>query len=740
VIITAPLCSGGAFDVALSAHGGRAPYAWSAVFDDVGFAFVSDGKTATLSGASVAAGEYGVEVRVSDADQRSHEHRLTLRVNATPVITTKIPAVCADEVYSVELKAEGGDASKYRWSSSLPSDTGLRVTGARLEGRFGGWPVAVSSVPFTLSLESEGCAAEPVELLLTAAPRSECPVISIEGSLPALPPPCAGSAYSARLQAAGGDASHGYTWRTVDAPQGLAIDASTGVVSGIAQAAGVLHVEVEDGVGRTIAAEYSLEPRTQCWLAYLAEDDGPTQLHLFDALLGNRQAFSAGTAGAAVADFQFSPDGRFLAYRAGVAPGVHALALVELATMQERVVGFDDVREYAWSQDSATLAVAYAASGAPVVGGLRVRAPGAASSEMFSELQPIAADVRSRPVWFGSSQLAFLESIGHPVPYAAMTELGEHGFSDPQLHYDSFFPDTRMQPAARGFFAIPKDHFVITFYPADGSPGKLHGGVLVSPSGRYTALAHGGGLRIFRDVDDSLFFPDEVAAYRSAAGCDRLLAWGESRDRIACLHSADGTTGVNLFELDEQTAELSGPFPMRMGDHAVSLTELQSRRRVFSRSGGRFAFASKDRLYIAKVIPTDSVIDFDYMLPVADAELGDVLVFSPDERMLLEHRGTHLSLFRFESLIQEALLTNRVAPAPPCGEYGYSAEGQYCGETGSRTVFAWSPDSALIAIATPPGALTVLDVRSLDDGMQDVAATTRCSGDCVATDHFAFQP
>lgn len=741
VITTSPLCAGRDIEVTFTVDSGRAPYDWAADFDSSAFSFASHGTTATLRGAPPAAGDYVVKVRVTDVELGHNERQLTLSVKATPaILTEKVPPVCADEIYSAELNAEGGDVSKYTWSSSLARDTGLAVLGARIEGRFNGWPVGARFAPFTLSLESEGCVADPVELVLAAAPRTECPVISVEGGMPTLPPPCAGSAYSARLRATGGEGSDGYTWRALQAPAGLGIGETTGVLSGIAEEGGALSIEVEDGAGRTIAASYVLEPRTKCWLAYLAEEDGPSKLHLFDALLDNRHVFSAGVPTALVADFRFSLDGRFLAYRAGAPPGELELVLVELATMRTQVVGFEDVRQYAWSQDGSTLAVAYAPDGSPVLGGLRVRASGTVSGELYSELQPTPADVSSAPIWFGPSQLAFLNSIGHAFPAAAMANLGELGFSGPQIHPNSFSLDTRMQSAERGFFAIPTDDASITFYPADGSPGKLHANVIVAPSGRYTALSDGGRLQIFEDVDESRFYPDEIAPYASAAGCDAILAWSESRERIACRHSAGGVMGVNLFELGRQTAELSGPFPMRMKDQAeLNVAALQAQRRIFSHSAEQFAFATNEGVYVAKIVPTDSGIEFAYTVSLANAP-DSVLAFSPDERMLLAHRGTRLTLFRLESPIQGAVLTDLVLPAPPCSEDGYSAVAQFCGEVSRRGISAWSPDSGLLAIATPPGALTVVDVRSPDYGFRDAAATARCSGECFASDHFAFQP
>jgi len=732
-------CTGDEVHVELSAVGGVPPYTWKFVDDASGLDLETDHGTATLRGELLTPGDYSITITARDRDGNHDRRDLTLNVGATPVVLTSsndLPSVCQNERYAVSLVAEGGDDSDYEWTTDLPPEIGLFIDDDALQGRFVGAEAAARSIPFSVSVESGGCRSAPVMLTLHALAQQATACLQVRPAdyWPVLPDPCRGLEYSAALLADGGEPP--YVWRDLSLPEGLAFDATTATLAGKMTTAGTGTVEVADATGRAVQADFSLNPRDSCWLAYLAGDVASKRLELFDPSLKRSDVLPRDhdeTAGPVI-DFKFSPNGRWLAYRTGSDSSRGRLTLVDMTTLGQATLDFDAVTLYVWSDDSASLLVAFETDAGRFLGGVvPASAPGA---PVYTTLTPGAANVDSPPLAFGSSAVAFL-SAEDSIQRLLVAERTPAGFSAAEVQIDSFFDyGDSLHRAPDGVFGVPLSDFDITYWPADGSPAWPHNEVLVAPSGRYVARPADGALALFLPTEDSS--NPSTPPHDSSPGCEQMLAWAESPERVACTRAAqDDDPGPQLtfFDIDPATDTISPAVPLH-GSYTYPTVSPSIRHRLFSPSGSRFAFTTDASLYLARLAPAQAVIGFgrDFALdPGADAELA----FSPDETRIAAHRGSHLSLFALDDdTPDEVGVDGNLPPSRECSDVPRAAPGTSCGEARADAAFAWSSASDLIAYCSDQGVLRVYAVN----GNESTDVASDCAGNCRAGNEFAFQP
>ncbi|MES1177201.1 MAG: hypothetical protein ABUL62_22960 [Myxococcales bacterium] len=733
-----PVCPGAPIKIELSVVGGQGPYVWQ--LDDSSTLQLqtagTDHEQATLSGTT----DHAMQVSVQARDHDGHAAPFLAKVEllTVPVIQQLAvdPAICPGEVVDTQLKAAGGIASSYQWSSEdLPASSGLVLSAdGRLTGKFSGLPAGPASLSIHVNVADGGqCVAAPLalNLQLQGGDATVCPTIKISGELSpkSAPALCLGGAYERQLSASGGTAP--YVWTASVHPPGIAV-AANGAIAGTYQptapslpAAEPLTVQVTDGNGKTIEAKYQISTRSSCWFAYIAKSATDAKLSFFDAELGNRKLAPAAGAGDVVTDFKFSPNGRYLAYRVTTAASVVALSLIDLVSWQEQRFGFQAVTQYAWSPDSAILGVAYSVGSDGVLGGVAVGASGGGS---FSTLTPIAATAMSELVWFGVNppQLGFVANNGgFPVLEAVGLQTSDvvgFAFSVPVFRTDSLPPPIHFQTSGSGVFAIPKTVAII-YYPSDGSTSRSHSKVVVAPSGRFVAKAATGSVLVFHPTESS-----KGTTPLTLTGCDSLLTWAGNRERIACAHQTVESTGeLNFFDLtlgaspSSDTLSLSSNLPLQVP---------KTQRRLFSPNGDVFAFASDSSLTIASATKNASKI---YSEPAGEST---ELLFAGDQ-LLLQHRGTRLSWFDLSLATPiEMPINDTLTAATPCVEDFQDVTSGWCGAERPGAPYMWSPDAKSVAFQVADGTLKIYELFS----GEQIPINDECKQDCVTPGQYRFQP
>ncbi|MGH3159031.1 MAG: putative Ig domain-containing protein [Streptosporangiaceae bacterium] len=251
--------TGRPYSVHLGATGGVKPYTWSVSAGSLPTGLKLARTTGIISGTPTTAGTATFTVAVTDAESppvtATAGETLTVAAGLA-VTTTSLPGGTADQSYSATLSAAGGVAP-YTWSisaGSLPAGLSLDPE----TGTISGTPAGTGTAAFTAAVTDEGnppvTATASLTLTVTASPLAVATT--------ALPTATLSTLYSAQLSAAGGVTP--YTWSISDGllPSGLALDPSTGIISGTATEVGTFAVTMEvtdsDSPAATATANLSI--------------------------------------------------------------------------------------------------------------------------------------------------------------------------------------------------------------------------------------------------------------------------------------------------------------------------------------------------------------------------------------------------------------------------------------------------------------------------------------------------
>jgi hypothetical protein len=237
---------GAAYSQSLSASGGKAPYTYSTTLASGALpSGLTLSSTGVISGQPTSVGTFSFTVSGTDSSTGSGPASF---ISSTITLTIAAPTLAlapggggtltgtSGVGYSQAFAASGG-TGPYTYTLSVTSGTmpsGLSFSGGTLSGT----PTTASSVTFTVTATDTGTTG-------TGSPFSVSGSYTLTTSAPAitmapatLPMATAGTAYSQTVAASGGVAPYSYAISSGALPTGLALNASTGAITGTPTAAG----------------------------------------------------------------------------------------------------------------------------------------------------------------------------------------------------------------------------------------------------------------------------------------------------------------------------------------------------------------------------------------------------------------------------------------------------------------------------------------------------------------------
>ncbi len=235
------------YSQALQASGGDGNSTWSLIAGALpnGLALAADGG---ITGTPSAAGTSTFTVQVASGDGQTATGGISLTVAPQPpnIVTSGLPTGTVDVAYSYGLIASGGDGS-YVWSiqaGSLPNGVTLDSGSGALTGT----PLESGVFNVTFGVSSAGQVATRGLVLIV----SDAPVTFGRSYLPG---GYRNAPYSATpAPASGGSGTYTYSISNGSLPSGLAMDTSTGRISGVPTGSGMSYFEMTATSGGSSAS------------------------------------------------------------------------------------------------------------------------------------------------------------------------------------------------------------------------------------------------------------------------------------------------------------------------------------------------------------------------------------------------------------------------------------------------------------------------------------------------------
>ena len=235
-----------AYSTTLQPAGGTTPYQWTVISGALpgGITVTGSGQ---ISGTPTSSGTFNFTAQVTDANSNRAQKDFSLTVAGPLVITSSaLPSAATQAQYGQTLSATGG-TPPYTWSvaaGSLPEGLTLEAP----TGALAGTPTRSGDFTFTASVTDANGITAQRQFIVSV--RDGMTFVT-PGSVPSA---TAGLPYSFTLQASGGSTPYSWTIWQGSLPDGLSLNASSGIISGTPSATGTFNFTVQVGDASNLTA------------------------------------------------------------------------------------------------------------------------------------------------------------------------------------------------------------------------------------------------------------------------------------------------------------------------------------------------------------------------------------------------------------------------------------------------------------------------------------------------------